>query len=270
MLRASVSRSTDSATWACISRVCRGDPEVLGRELAALDLVEVRSTEPCRWPRAPCRASSRQAGRSSCRSGAAGGGRRLVLGEGHVVLAEVRHHLGHDLSNQLFGIHDFSYRYSTRSCWVFLFASHNSRFLDVQQRGDGLILRPGHLVVADRDGVRRFTLGVLGRVLADRPERLQVDQRGLAEQLQVAQRRQVLLVDHRRAAGLDADADAGAGQLRRLVGDEADVGGAEHPDEAVAQTLLLDAGADLLEYLVVGETDDGLVSGGRRRPAPAR
>ena len=75
-------------------------------------------------------------------------------------------------------------------------------------------------------------------------------------------------MDNCGALGLDADTDAGAGVLGGHMGDEGNIGGVVHLDDAPLQALLLDAGDDLAEHLVMWQVDNGLnllgAEGGRQ------
>src|ERR687894_1670110 len=130
--------------------------------------------------------------------------------------------------------------------------------LQVQQGRLGLPAGAGHLVVPGRHRLRGLPLGVLRGVRADHPEHRGVEQRGLREELEVAQPRQVLLVDHRRAAGEHAHRDPRPGHPGRGVRDGRQVRGVEHPHEPGRHALLLDAGHQLAEHLGVRDVDDRL------------
>ncbi|MPM77090.1 hypothetical protein SDC9_124090 [bioreactor metagenome] len=65
-------------------------------------------------------------------------------------------------------------------------------------------------------------------------------------------------MDHRGAAGLNADADSRTGILGGIVGDESHISRAVRPDKPIGQALLLDARADLAQHLGVRDADDRL------------
>ncbi len=132
-------------------------------------------------------------------------------------------------------------------------------------------------------GLAPAAVRVASRVAADLAVGVGPQQRRHPEQLEVVERLEVGPVDHGGALGLQADRDARAGELRAVVGDECDVGGAADADHPVADALLLDARADLAQHLFVRDPadrlaqraaegrpdgDDDLV--GRRRRAPRR
>ena len=128
---------------------------------------------------------------------------------------------------------------------------------------------PGHMnVLLCEADVDYEDLYEMDDILADLAVGVQVDQRRLGEQLQIGQVGQILLVDDRGALGLDADTDARAGVLGGHMGDEGNVGGVVHLDDAPLQALLLDTGDDLAEHLVMGQVDNGLnllgAEGGRQ------
>ncbi len=66
-------------------------------------------------------------------------------------------------------------------------------------------------------------------------------------------------MNDRGALGLDADADAGAGVLGGVMGDEGHVRGPVHPHQTPLQALFLDTGDNLAQHLVMGLVDDGLM-----------
>ena len=72
---------------------------------------------------------------------------------------------------------------------------HQLSLLDVEQGGDSLVCWARHLVVSYGNGSRRLALRVFRGVFAYLAIGRKVDERSLREELQVAERRKVLLVN---------------------------------------------------------------------------
>src|SRR5581483_1009379 len=96
------------------------------------------------------------------------------------------------------------------------------------------------------------------RVPAHRAVRVERVERRHPEELEVVERLQIGAVDDRGALRLQADRDAGAGQLRAVVGDERDVRGPPDPDEPWCGAALPDALADGAEDVGMREAADRL------------
>src|SRR5215217_1488853 len=93
-------------------------------------------------------------------------------------------------------------------------SGHDTASLDVMQRRRlGVIARFDALAeMIDQDWRRMLAAGVARRVATDATVMVRRHQRRNRKKLEVRERRERAVVDHRRAFGLDPDSDPGAAQ----------------------------------------------------------